>query len=907
MFNEFWLRVKALVARRKFDRDLEDELSFHIAMREEKNRVEGKPADQAHLASLRQFGNTARTREECREMRSFALLETFWQDLRYGARLLRKSPMFTLVAVVTLALGIGANTAIFSLTYQVLLKNLPVPHPEELVVLRSPGFKEGGTSSDGDYAASFSYPIYKDLRERSGQVFAGLLARFAVGLSVSGQGPSERASGELVSGNYFEVLSVNPALGRIFGPEDETVAGANPVAVLSYGYWTSRFGNDPSILNKQISVNGTPLTVVGVSQAGFTGVQVGKLPDIFIPITMKAQMTPSWDGLDDRRRHWVAILGRMKPGMSRDGAQAALQAIFHPILEAEIPLERIPDKVKPRFLARKLLLQNGSHGRPVLQRDARQPLLYLTAMVGLILLIACANLASLLIARGEGRQKEIAVRLSLGARRQRVLRQLLTEGILLALAGGLSGLAIAPLILHTILNALPGDAGLLGLNADLDFRLLVFALALALATTVLFALMPALRLVRVNAQASLKEQGNSASGGASAVGLRKWLMAGQVTLTTVLLAGAGLFTQSLINVINVDPGMRTDHMVQFSIAPQLSRYTMPQTLDLIQRLRRTIAAQPGVQSVSAAEVPVFAGDTVSGDMTVEGYAAGESEGPEASKNWVAPDYFSTMKIPLLAGREFHDSDTAGSAKVAIINHTLARRYFAGRDPLGRRIVFGRGDVQPDIEIVGVVQDSKHEDAVTPIAPFVYLPLAQEKSAAGITLYVRTAQDPRALAATLRATVAGLDPALPVYDLKTLNEQVKDSAFADRLLAFLSLWLGLLAAMLAALGLYGVMAYVVARRAREIGIRMALGATRDKVAWLVLREVLRMTSFGLAIGLCVAVVAGKLIQSQLFGVNGASPFILALTVLLLVAVALAAGILPARRAAHVQPMEALRSE
>jgi len=907
MFNEFWLRLRALVTRRKFDRDLEDELAFHLAMREEKNRASGSSGDQAHLAALRQFGNTTLAREECREMRSFALLETLWQDLRYGGRLLRKSPMFTLVAVVTLALGIGANTAIFSLTYQVLLKYLPVPHPEELVVLRSPGPKEGATTSDGDGAASFSYPMYKDLRERSGQVFTGLLARFAVPLSISGQGHTERASGELVSGNYFEVLGVTPELGRIFGPEDETAAGANPVAVLSYGYWTSRFGNDPSILNKQISVNGTPLTVVGVSQAGFTGVQIGKLPDIFIPITMKAQMTPSWDGLDDRRRHWIAILGRMTPGLNRAGAQAELQAIFRPILEAEIPLEKIPEKTKTRFLARQLLLQDGSHGRPILQRDARQPLIYLTAMVGLILLIACANLASLLIAKGEARQREIAVRLSLGASRQRVLRQLLTEGALLALAGGLAGLGIAPLILRMILKAVPAYAGMLGLHADLDFHLLVFALALALATTVVFALMPALRLVRVDPQTPLKEQGNSASGGASAVGLRKWLMVGQVVLTTVLLAGAGLFTQSLINVTNVDLGMRTDHVVQFSIAPRLSRYSEPQTLDLIERLRKAIAAQPGVQSVSVAEIPIFAGDSASSDITVEGYASPDAEKLYANKNWVGTAYFSTMKIPLLAGREFQESDRADSPKVAIVNQTLVRLYFAGRDPLGRRIVFGTGNVHPDIEIVGVVKDSKHEDAVTPIAPFVYMPLAQETSAAGITFYVRTAQDPLAVASTLRATVAGLDAALPVYNLKTLNEQVKDSAFADRLLAFLSLWLGLLAAMLAALGLYGVMAYLVARRTREIGIRMALGATRNNVAWLVLREIMRMTAIGLVAGLGAAVLTGKLIESQLFGVNGASPLILGLTAALLAAVALVAGLMPARRAARVQPMAALRCE
>ncbi|MGZ4889075.1 MAG: ABC transporter permease, partial [Candidatus Angelobacter sp.] len=382
MFNEFWLRLKALVSRRKFDHDLEDEIGFHLAMREEKNRA-ASHAEEPLLEARREFGNVTLVKESCREMRSFMLVETLWQDLRYGARLLRKSTAFTLVAVITLALGIGANTAIFSMTYQILLRRLPVPHPDELVVLRSPGPKEGSTNSDGDNAAFFSYPLYKDLRERD-KVFAGLLGRFPVPLSVSAMGRAERADGELVSGNYFEVLGVSPALGRIFGPDDETAAGSNPVAVLSYGFWTRRFGSDVSILNKQITVNGTLLTIVGVTKEGFTGIQVGQVPDMFIPITMKAQMTPSWNGLDDRKSHWVAIMGRMKPGMSIAASQAAIQAVFHPLLEAEVQLESIPPKTQPRFLARKLLLEPGLHGRPTLQRETRQPLTFLMAMVGLV-------------------------------------------------------------------------------------------------------------------------------------------------------------------------------------------------------------------------------------------------------------------------------------------------------------------------------------------------------------------------------------------------------------------------------------------------------------------------------------------------------------------------------------------
>jgi predicted permease len=901
MFNEFWLRLKALVTRRKFDRDLEDEIAFHLAMREEKKRA-GSAAGDAHDAARREFGNPALVKESCREMRSFALLETMWQDIRYGARLLRKSTVFTLVAVLTLALGIGANTAIFSLTYQVLLRRLPVSHPEELVILRSPGPKEGRTNSDGDSAACFSYPLYQDLRAQD-KVFSGMLARFAIPLSVSAMGRAERADGELVTGNYFDVLEVNPALGRLFSAYDETASGANPVAVLSYGYWTRRFGNDPAILNKQIRVNGTQLTVVGVARPGFTGIQIGQMSDIFIPITMKDQMTPSLNELADRRSHWAAIVARMKPGMTMASSQPQLQVEFHPLLEAEISLEKIPPKVQPRFLARQMLLEPGSRGRPILQREAQEPLTFLMAMVGLVLLIACGNLASLLIAKGEARQHEIAVRLSLGAGRGRLLRQLLTEGLLLALAGGGIGVAASPLLLKAVVSAMK-NAGNVGLNAQPDAYMLLFALALSLVTTLLFALLPALQLVRERPAVSLKEHG---AGQASSTRVRKWLIAGQVVLTTVLLAGAGLFTQSLMNLKNVDLGLQLDHLLEFSVSPALSGYTPVQTNDLITRLRAGLAAQPGIISVSAGENPVLSGSTTGAGLTAEGYAAGENEEAHTQQNWVAPDYFSTMKISLLAGREFNDSDRWGATKVAIVNQTMVRRYFGGQNPVGKHIAFRRGNVVPDVEIVGVVSDSKNEDARAVITPFAYMPIAQDEHPAGITFYVRSALDPSAASGMARSVVAGFDSTLPIYNIETMNEQLNESMVAERLMAFLCLLLGSLAAVLAAMGLYGVMAYIVLRRTREIGIRLVLGATRASVAWMVLRDVMRVTLAGLSVGLVASLVTGHWIQSLLYGVKGWNPLVLALTAVLLIAVALAAGSLPARRAARVQPVVALRYE
>jgi predicted permease len=908
MLNEFWLRLKAFAFRRKFERDLEDEVAFHLAMKEGKNCAANPETTNksAHEAALRQFGNPTLARENLREMRSFMLVETLWRDIRFGARLLRKNPVFAFIAIVTLGLGIGANTAIFSLTYQVLLQLLPVPHPQELVVLRSPGPKSGRTESDGDNAFSFSYPMYKDLRERGGKVFSGLLCRKAIAISISDSGGTERAAGELVSGNYFETLGVIPALGRVFGPEDETALGANPMAVLSYGFWTRRFGNDTGILNKQINVNGTLLTVVGVARAGFNGVQLGETPDIFVPITMTAQMAPNWPDLNSHKVHWLALIGRLQPGMTADKAQAAIQTVFRPILEAEVPLEGISPKTQPQFLARKLELTPGAQGRPNLQNDTGKPLIFLNAMVGLVLLIACANLASLLIAKGEARQREIAVRMSLGAKRSRVLRQLLTEGVLLALAGGALGIAIAVPLLRLIVRGIPDSVGIRGMRAELDYHVLAFAIFLSLTTTLLFALMPALRLVRVDPQLPLKEQ--SASTGASGASARRWLIVAQVVLTTVLLAGAGLFGKSLRNIERVDLGLVPDHVIQFAIAPGLNRYTPAQTADFFERLRKSLSALPGVRSASAAEVRILSDSEEGGNITVEGYAPHGDEDLEAGRNWVGPEYFATMKIPLLAGREFRESDTASSPKVAIVNEKLARHYFAGRDPLGQHIFPGAGpNAKPDIEIVGIVRDSKHNNSRDEISTFVYMPYTQRPTLGHATFYVRTSQDPLLTANLLRKTVAGIDPNLPVFNLMTLADQVNDTNFGDRVMAFLSMCMGGLAALLAAMGLYGVMAYMVARRTREIGIRMALGASRESVAWMILREVMRLTFIGLALGLVGALVAGHFAESQLYGVKGYSPLILGATAVMLIAVAVLAGSLPARRAARVQPMIALRYE
>jgi predicted permease len=833
-------------------------------------------------------------------------MDTLRQDISYGVRMLLKSPGFAMIAVAMLALGIGANTAIFSLTDQVLLRELPVHNPQELVLLRSPGNKPGHTSSDGDDAASFSYPLYRALRDQN-QAFSGLLARFAVPLNVAGRGNTERAQGELVSGNYFEVLGVSPALGRVFSLLDETAPGANPVAVLSEGYWARHFGRDPGILNKQLTVNGTLLTVVGVARAGFTGVQIGQMPDIFVPVTMKPQITPNWNGLQDPKDHWLAMIGRLRPGTDRARAQVALQPVFRAVLESEAPLMKLSADSRKHFISRPLLLEAGANGRPILQADARQPLLLLTIMVGLVLLIACANLASLLVARGEARQREMAVRLAVGAGRARLVRQLFTEDLLIAVLGGAVGLLFANWTLGLLIGTMQQSIQVLGLKNQLDGRVMVFAIALSLLTALLFGLAPALRASRADLQTTLKDLGSSLSARISSVRLRKALIVGQVALTAILLTAAGLFTRSLLNLKNTNLGVRTDHVIQFSIAPELNRYSPQRAVAFVDRLRHEIAAVPGVSSDSAATIPILANDDWGANVTVEGYTAREDEDMQVLVNAVGPEYFAALGTPLVAGREFRDSDTAAAPKVAIVNATFVHRFLRGRNPLGAHLRYGAGSSKPDTEIVGVVRDSKQTNPRDPVVPFVYSPYAQDPAFGRATFYVRTVQQPATMAATLRKIVQQLDPNLPVYNLETLNQQVDDTVFADRLLTFLSLCLGLLAAVLAAVGLYGVMAYVVARRTREIGIRMALGATRENVAGMILRDVGRLAGIGLAIGLLVALTADRLIASLLYGVQASDPLVFAVAVLLLAVVALVAGGLPARKAASVDPVVALRYE
>jgi predicted permease len=832
-------------------------------------------------------------------------MSTLIQDLRYGLRVLAKNPGLTAMAVLTLALGMGANTAIFSLLDQVMLRLLPVSRPGELRILRSPGPMRGHVWSDGDDAESFSFPMYKGLRDGN-TVFSGLLACHQAPVSVVFRDRTEPASAELVSGNYFEVLGVGPALGRVFSRSDDRVPDGHPVVVLSHAYWTQRFGGDRSMLNQSILINAHPMTVVGVARRGFSGVQPGQAPDLFVPLMMKAQITPNWNGLSDWNDAWLALMGRLKPGMSSRMAEAGLTVTYRQLLEEQVAtLSKWTDQGRRQFLNKKILLDPGGRGRTVLERDAGTPLLALFAMVALVLLMACTNVANLLIARGAARQREFAVRVALGASRWRLTRQLLAESLLCALAGGILGLLVASWISNALVAAMASGAGVQGLSPRLDGRVLAFNFALALVAAVLFGLAPSLRATRADVSVALKEQG--ASAGVSQARFRKGLVAAQAAFTVLLLTGAGLFTRTLWNLRHADLGVKPDHLIAFSIAPELNGYSPTRAAALCDRLRGKLAASPGVEAASAAEIASFTDTDQGSDVTVPGAESLPEDERHVNKNWVVPGYFSTMGIPLLGGREFAASDGPQSPKVAVVNETMTRRFFAGRDPLGARFAFGGGNVQPDIEIVGVVKDAKTSNVRGKAVPFVYLPYAQDAKLGRMTFYVRTFRDPNDLAPALRKEAQQLDPNLPVFDLKTVEAVIDENIFAERLVALLAACFGAVAALLASIGIYGVLAYVVVRRTREIGIRMALGAKPREVRWLIVREAGPTLAAGLAVGLPAAYGLAHLTQSLLYGVRAGDPYVYGFDALLIALVTLIASYVPSRRATKVDPMLALRYE
>jgi predicted permease len=650
------------------------------------------------------------------------------------------------------------------------------------------------------------------------------------------------------------------------------------------------------------------MTVVGVAQRGFQGIEVGKALDIMVPMMMKPQMTPTWNELEDRRSLWAYVIARLNPGVSRERAEAAMQVIYRPILEMEVKnITDVGTSFYKRFVESRLLVVGASKGQSRLRERFSKPLGVLMGMVGLVLLIACANVANLLLARAAARQKEIAVRLALGAGRARVIRQLLVESTILALAGGAAGIAIAYWSGTVLLRFLPGGGGANVLTTTPDLRVLAFALALSLVTGILFGLVPALQATRPAIAPTLKDQTSNVSASAGQARLRMALVSAQVALSLVLLIGAGLFARSLYNLRDVNPGFRAENLLTFTIDASLNGYPEAQVKALIERVEDSLAQMPGARGVASAELTPLSGNSSSSTIRVEGYRDKPEENMNPLLNWVGAGYFSTMGVPLIAGREFTRRDGAAAPKVAVINETMARYFFGHENPIGRRFAFGSRSSKADIEIVGVVRDGKYQTLRETIERQVFIPVAQDAEIEGVSFFVRTSADPVALAGTVRGIVGRMDPNLPIYDVRTVEAHIAESIYIDRMIGALSSFFGALATLLAAIGLYGVMAYNVARRTREIGLRMALGAARGNVVWLVMKEVALLAGAGIAVALPAAYALGRTIGSQLYGVAPTDLGVLTGGTLLLATVAALAGYVPAVRATRVDPLVALRYE
>ncbi|MGA8151836.1 MAG: ABC transporter permease [Terriglobales bacterium] len=838
-------------------------------------------------------------------------MEAFVQDLRYGLRMLRKSPGFTSVAVITLALGIGANTAIFTLLDQVFLRRLPVRQPEQLVQLQYSGSDEGRRDSyggePGDY---FSYPMYRDLRDQD-RVFAGVIATDSTEVGVQWHNQPDLANTELVSGNYFKVLGVQPALGRLFVQSDDLVQNTDPVVVVSFSYWQRKFGSDPGLVNQTILVNGHPFSVIGVTPPQFHSIVVGKAPDVFAPMMMKPEITPDWNDLDNRRSKWLNIFARLQPGVKLGQAQAGSDILWHSLRAEDFKsFKHTTASFRENFLTNShLKLLDGSLGFSPLREDIRTPLLIVAGMVALVILMACANIAGLLLVRAAGRVREISVRYALGAERRRIAQQLLAEGLLLGLAGGSLGVLLAPCVAQLLFLRMSSDPEtFIAFSSRPDLRVFAFNFGLAFAVSVLFSLAPMWQFWQPDLTPALKQQAISVAGGRS--GLRRAAVGVQIGLSLVLLVGSGLFLRTLYKLKTLDVGFATDHLVTFGVDAKLAGYESKDIPPLVQRMQDTLAALPGVRSVAATNDPELAGDTESRNFTLAGYIAKEGEDMNAEWSIVSAGYFSTLERPLLAGRSFTEQDGPNAAKVAIVDESLARHFFGAPEfALGHLLTPGRGDVTPDTQIIGVVKDAKHEGVRPNGRRTVFLPYLQTKEAGDLPLhfYVRTWQAPEVAEGAIQNAMRQLDSKLVLDTMRTMDEQINNNLSTERLVAMLAVSFGILATLLAAVGLYGVLAYAIVQRTREIGIRLALGATRGSVARMVLAEVTRLAGVSIALALPLTLILSRLVRSQLFGISDYDPLTLCATTALVAIVALVAAWLPTQKATRIDPMVALRYE
>jgi predicted permease len=909
LMSQIWSRAKFFFAGKRRS-EMDEEIQFHLEREAEANMAAGMPEKEARRKAAIAFGGRERAREECREERPSWSLESVWRDVRYGIRGLGRNPGFAIVAVLTLALAIGLNTTIFSLLDQALMSALPVKNPEQLVVLSFAGASPGHTHSNGGNDAGhrheFSYPMYKDLRDQN-KVLSGLIAAASTGVGVTWNNRAESVGAEMVSGNYFETLGVQPAVGRLFTASDESAPGANPVVVLSFDYWRTHLAEAP-VAGKTLLVNGTPFTITGVAAPGFHSMVWGRTPDVFVPITEQKVVEPDWDFLSDHNSYWIDLAGRLRPGMTAAQAQASLNALFLSLRTAEFTLQHDQSaKARAAFIDRAHInVDAGAKGFSPLRGDVQTPLTIIMGMVLLVIGMAIVNVASLLLVRAAGRSQEFAVRYALGATSGQVLRQLLAEGLLLGGCGAAIGLLLAPQALHLLIHRMSGGSpDGLPFTPTLDWRVLLFTLAVTVLASLLFSLAPMAQFQNPKLAEAMKERGGSGSG--RSLQFRRSCVALQIGFSLLLLVGAGLFVRTIENLRNVDAGFATDHLLAFDLDPQLAGYPGPGVAPVEQRAIDAVAALPGVRGVGATNDGDLAGNGISGDVEASGYTPKPDEDFDVELPWVSNDYLQTLGIPLVAGRHFNVGDTATSEKVAVVNESFAKHFYGNAQAALGHVVSRPNRKGTEATIVGVVRDVKHESVRDPAIATEYTLFTQAPKPAGLTLYVRTWQAPEATTNSIRGAIANLDSKLIVGNPRTMTKEIDENLLAERTIAMLATVFGGLAALMAGIGLYGILAYSTAQRTREIGIRMALGAQRGTVVRLILREVMVLAGSAVVVTIPLAMLATRAVRSQLFGVSIADPAVYGAGIVVICLVAALAGFIPARRAATVDPARALRTD
>jgi len=822
-------------------------------------------------------------------------------------RSLAKSPVFTAAAILSLALGIGANTAIFTLVDQILLRMLPVDKPQELVQFRLEGGRFGSQSGDGRH--TFAHPQYLKFRDRN-TVLSGLTGTRGESASLVGADRSEVIGVSLVAGNYFQVLGVRPHIGRMLMPEDDILRNAHPVAVLQYDFWQNRYGGNPDIVGQQIRLNGTPFKVLGVAAQGFEGTDAGLPARVWVPVMMKPAITPTWDALDDERDSWFYLYGRLKPGVSREQAEASLKVLYRQMQEEELkgPLfARFPD-MREGFLKQAFSLIPASRGQSYLRERFERPLVVLQWLVGLVLLIACANVANLLLARAAARQREVAIRVALGATRWQIVRQFLFESLVLAVAGGFAGLVLSHWMARGLIRFLPFDPDNISLSAVPDLRILLFATSVTLLTALIFGLAPAIQGAKAAPASTLKTEAGSVAGGHAHVRMRKTLVGLQVGLCTLLVIGAGLFARSLTELKRVDLGFRSEGVIMFGMRPA-TVYDTGWKLQVYRQALETLRALPGVSAAGASRTRLMTGGRWDSSVTIPGAVSNDRGGPWSFFNAVTPGYFDALGIPVKAGRDFTWNDWGTEQMRCLVNETLVTQYMNGSSPVGRMMAQGRGNT-PDMEIIGVFRNAHYHEVKGEVPRQTFIALGAVKQIerlSGVTVYVRTSRDPRQVMPRIRNALRGVDANLVVSDLRLMDDQLNQRLSNERLLSFLSAGFAILATVLAAVGLYGILAFVVTRRTREIGIRMALGAEPHTAIRMVLGEIAPVIGIGVGLGVACGLASGKYIESQLFGVKAVDPAAFAAGVTTIIAVSLVAAFLPAWRASRINPNQALRWE